>query len=276
MVCTKSGYVYERRLIAKHLETSGTEPVTGEACSLDDLLPLRGPTRVAPRPAAATSVAGILGALQSEWDAMMLESHALRTSLDTTRQELSQALYQHDGACRVIARLIRERDAARAALANAQTALARGGGASAAAVAEQSGAAAASSAAADVDMGGAATGAVTQELLQSITDKYKELSKAVSARNAQSSRVVEGLNLHILKTHAPAHHHGPRPPPTAQEASHSPRNGDEGINGDTVPRVNISAVWRQKPGHHSYGRMPHTRSWPPYGRVRKEQRDTYL
>jgi pre-mRNA-processing factor 19 len=33
-------------------------------------------------------------------------------SLDQTRQELAQALYQHDASCRVIARLLKERDEA--------------------------------------------------------------------------------------------------------------------------------------------------------------------
>ena len=56
--------------------------------------------------------------MQNEWDEVMIDTFTLKQALDQTRRELSQALYQHDAACRVIARLMRERDEARAMLSS--------------------------------------------------------------------------------------------------------------------------------------------------------------
>lgn len=111
-----SNHVYERRLIEKYIAENGTDPINNQPClrsssSISKLLTQSGPSL------PATSIPAILKALQDEWDAVMLHSFTLRQQLQTTRQELSHALYQHDAACRVIARLTKEVTAAREALA---------------------------------------------------------------------------------------------------------------------------------------------------------------
>ena len=82
----------------------------------EDLIDLKTSRIVRPRPPTLTSIPSLLSVFQEEWDALALEAYTLRESLVKTRQELSTALYQHDAAVRVIARLTKERDEAREAL----------------------------------------------------------------------------------------------------------------------------------------------------------------
>ncbi|XP_055813217.1 pre-mRNA-processing factor 19 homolog 2-like isoform X2 [Solanum dulcamara] len=120
VVSTKSGLLFEKRLIERHISDYGKCPVTGEPLTMDDIIPVKTGKIVKPRPVQAASIPGMLGMFQIEWDGLMLSNFALEQQLHTARQELSHALYQHDAACRVIARLKKERDEARTLLGQAE------------------------------------------------------------------------------------------------------------------------------------------------------------
>ncbi|XP_050120425.1 pre-mRNA-processing factor 19-like [Malus sylvestris] len=120
VVSKKSGLLFEKRLIERHISEYGKCPVTGEPLTADDIIPVQTGKIVRPRPAQAASIPGMLGMFQLEWDSLMLANFAMEKQLHTARQELSHALYQHDAACRVIARLKKERDEARLLLAQAE------------------------------------------------------------------------------------------------------------------------------------------------------------
>lgn len=115
-VVSRAGYVFEKSLIEKYLEQHSTCPVTDEPMNMEELIPLKVKPSIPPRPTSGSSVPQLMQLLQNEWDAAMLETYSLRKQLETTRYELATALYKYDAATRVIARLMRERDEARAEL----------------------------------------------------------------------------------------------------------------------------------------------------------------
>ncbi|KUF99697.1 Cleavage stimulation factor subunit 3 [Phytophthora nicotianae] len=167
VVSLKSGHVFEKRLLLKYLEQNQQRcPVTGEELDAEqDLLALKAApstkssatsAKAAAFAPEAASIPQLLATFQNEWDAVILETFTLKQHLEQTRQELSHALYQHDAACRVIARL----NAENATLKERVTQLASG---------EQD----------DVDMqDGAQTGAaLAPEVLATVEAKQKELAK---------------------------------------------------------------------------------------------------
>jgi len=188
VVSRKTGTLYEKRLIHTHLESDARCPVTGEDMDKEDLVEINsGKGQVAPngkintiakpRPLTATSIPGLIGLFQNEWDELMLETYTLKKHLDATRQELSQALYQHDAACRVIARLLRERDEAREGLNKLQSQVASGVAARSSSAAEGPGEDQAMAVETeDVEDG------LTEAILEQLDATHKKLSKGRKKR----------------------------------------------------------------------------------------------
>ncbi|RPD58365.1 WD40 repeat-like protein [Lentinus tigrinus ALCF2SS1-6] len=171
VVSSKSGHVYERRLILKYITENGTDPITGDKLEEADLVSVKAnPKTAPPRPPSASSIPALLQTLQNEWDATMLETFALRQQYNSLRQELSYALYAQDAAQRVVARLIKERDAAREALSSVAATMnvdvpAAGG---------------------DVEMGDAdqEAGGLPGEVLKQIDETHQKLSATRKKRKA--------------------------------------------------------------------------------------------
>ncbi|TCD62046.1 hypothetical protein EIP91_007541 [Steccherinum ochraceum] len=176
VVSQKSGQVYERRLIVKYINENGTDPITGDKLEESDLITVKAnPKSAAPRPPTATSVPALLQTLQNEWDATMLEAFTLRQQNNSLRQELSVALYTQDAATRVVARLMRERDAAREALASVSATM----GVSA------------PSANGDVDMAETQeAGGIPEGALKQINETHETLSAARKKRKAPAGHAT--------------------------------------------------------------------------------------
>lgn len=124
-VATPSGFVCSRKfLLNVLLENKGKDPfVDGGDVELDesqliDLKSAKTSSSAVP-PMVGTSTGGIssiLTQLDNEYHGLLMELFTTKRSLQQTKEELSTALYQHDAAIRVIARLAMERDEARSQL----------------------------------------------------------------------------------------------------------------------------------------------------------------
>ena len=110
MLSLKSGHVFERSIILRQINETGQCPLTGADLLEADLQDIQVAKVAQPRLAEVNSVPAAIGMLQAEWDSQVLESYQIRKRLDDTRKELAHALYQHEAACRVIARLIKEKE----------------------------------------------------------------------------------------------------------------------------------------------------------------------
>ncbi|KAM9903134.1 hypothetical protein OXX69_008047 [Metschnikowia pulcherrima] len=119
VVSPKSGGVFDRKLAQTYVSTSGKDPLNDEPLSVEELIPIANggvPVVTPPKPASFHSIPTMLAAFQNEWDALALEVFTLRKQLQSTREELSMALYRYDAAVRVAARATSERDEAKMAL----------------------------------------------------------------------------------------------------------------------------------------------------------------
>ncbi|XP_031779317.1 pre-mRNA-processing factor 19 [Nasonia vitripennis] len=116
VVSPVSGLIFERRLIEKYVAENGVDPINGKDLNLDQLIAVRTQSSK-PNAPSSTSIPSILKDLQDEYDTVMLNTFSLKQHLQVTRSELSHGLYQHDAACRKVAKLAKEAAAAKEALA---------------------------------------------------------------------------------------------------------------------------------------------------------------
>ena len=98
VVSTKTGHVFERRVIYQQIDNTGQCPITGSELEKKDLVDLKVEKVTKPRVLGEAGVPGMITKLQSEWDSVVLETHDLRKHLEVVRKNLAHALYQHDAA----------------------------------------------------------------------------------------------------------------------------------------------------------------------------------
>ena len=112
-VLARTGYVFEKDLILKHLEVDQRCPVTDEVLSINDLAQIQTTADVknyvaSPRFSNVTSIPSMLRQFETEWQSLVTENFEIRKELEKTRHQLAMALHQREASTRVIAKLREE------------------------------------------------------------------------------------------------------------------------------------------------------------------------
>lgn len=110
VVSLVTGHVYEKSAILSHIQKTGRCPITNCTLQESDLMELKVNPATKPRPLSSATVPGLLKSLQDEWNLAVMENHGVKKQNELLKQELSHALYQCDAACRVIAKLVGEKE----------------------------------------------------------------------------------------------------------------------------------------------------------------------
>ena len=194
MVSKKSGHVFEKRTIRKYLLDAGQCPITGDELTAGDLVDLKPNTSVKPKGAEASSLTGMISMFQNEWDAHVLEMHLLRKELDSTRTELSHTLYQHDAACRVIAKMLKEQETLKTELTEAKKQPVHAAPAAAAAAAP-------ASSAMDVESGPGISDAIKGKMDAKSAELSKGRKKREISTELAKEGAIKGYGAKVIKAH---------------------------------------------------------------------------
>lgn len=116
VVSRKTGHLFEKDAIEKHLATFPYCPVTNQPMDVSDLIEIKEPSAKIVKANESTAV--FLKKLQDEYDTIVLESHYLRQSLNETKQQIMHCAYQNEAAQRVIGKLLKEKAETEAQIAS--------------------------------------------------------------------------------------------------------------------------------------------------------------
>ncbi|KAL9913266.1 pre-mRNA-processing factor 19-like [Glossina fuscipes] len=76
-----SGAIFEKRIIEKYITENGCDRINGKEMKIEDLIEVKTPPIVKPKPPSATSIPATLKTMQDEWGALMLHSFTQRQQL---------------------------------------------------------------------------------------------------------------------------------------------------------------------------------------------------